>query len=233
VYRALLVDFYGTLVAEDDALVARITERVAGASGRGASAAEVARLWNERFAELCGTAHGASFRTQRAIELESLEAAARQCDAAIDTAALAEELFAYWAAPRPLEGAARFLRGYAGPVCVVSNIDSAELDAAIRGLGWEFEHVVTSEACRAYKPRAEMFHAALGALGCDASEVLHVGDSIGSDLTGAGRLGIDVAWVNAAGRTLPDSHEHRPRHTIRSVGEVPALLSSTARNRRR
>lgn len=232
-YRALLLDFYGTLVAEDDALVARISERVAAASASGTSASDVARLWHQRFAEICAAAHGPHFRKQREIEVESLAHAARRFGSAIDVEALASELFAYWAAPTPLDGAAEFLLDHDGPICIVSNIDTAELDAAIRGLGWTFEHVVTSESCRAYKPRPEMFREALAALGCDASDALHVGDSVGSDLTGAGRLGIDVAWVNAVGKTIPDAHEHPPRHTIRSVVEIPALLSSTPRSRPR
>jgi len=226
VYRALLVDFYGTLVAEDDALVARISERIAAASGLGVAARDVSHRWHRHFMDLCDASHGAQFRSQRAIELASLAETARECDARIDTAKLTDEMFAYWVAPTPLEGAAEFLRDHAGPICIVSNIDTADLHAAIRGLGWAFEHVVTSEGCRAYKPRPEMFLSALVALGCAASEVLHVGDSPGSDVAGASRLGIDVAWVNAANRALPDSLDQRPRHTVRSVLEVPALLSS-------
>jgi HAD superfamily hydrolase (TIGR01509 family) len=152
---------------------------------------------------------------------------ARDCDARIDVEALAAELFAYWAAPTPLAGAAEFLRDCPLQICIVSNIDDAELGAAIRGLGWQLDRIVTSEGCRAYKPRAEMFHSALELLGCEPSQALHVGDSVGSDLTGAGRLGIDVAWVNAAGKALPDSHEHRPRHTVRSIREIAGLLERT------
>lgn len=230
-YRALLIDFYGTLVAEDDALIARISDQVATASGRGVPASEVSRIWHQRFAEHCERAHGVHFRLQREIELESLADAARTCDANIDVAELAAELFAYWAAPTPLEGAAGFLRACPQPVCVVSNIDSAELHAAIAGLGWEFAHVVTSESCRAYKPRAEMFRAALAALDCAPSEVMHVGDSLGSDVLGASRSGIHVAWVNAGGRALPGSLEPRPRFTIRSVVELLPLLSEVDRPR--
>ncbi len=229
-YRALLIDFYGTLVAEDEALVARISEEIAAVSRLGVAPRDVSQRWHRHFMELCAASHGARFRSQREIELASLAEAARECEASIDVTSLAEEMFAYWAAPTPLDGAAEFLRDHDGPICIVSNIDSAELHAAVRGLGWRFEHVVTSEVCRAYKPRPEMFHAALEALGCAPSEVLHVGDSVGSDLTGAGRLGIDAAWVNAAGSALPDSHEHPPRHTIRSVAEIPMLLSSSMRS---
>ncbi len=223
-YRALLLDFYGTLVAEDDALVARIAEQISAASGLGVAPREVSHRWNRHFTALCGASHGAQFRTQREIESASLAAVARECEARIDVEALTAEMFAFWAAPTPLDGAAEFLRDCRLPVCVVSNIDAADVHAAIAGLGWEFEHVVTSEGCRAYKPRPEMFHSALERLGRERSEVLHVGDSVGSDLTGAGRLGIDVAWVNAAGKTLPDSHEHHPRHVIRSVAELAKLL---------
>ncbi len=223
-YRGLLLDFYGTLVAEDDALVAQIAEKVAAASTCGARAAQVATHWHQQFAELCAAAHGSAFRRQREIELESLADAARHHDADVAVAELAGELFAYWAAPAPLAGAAAFLRSYRGPICVVSNIDAAELQAAIAGLGWEFAHVVTSERCRAYKPRDEMFRTALDLLGCAPSEVLHVGDSIGSDVVGASRLGIEVAWVNAGERAFPESLGIRPRYTIRGVEELLPLL---------
>jgi 2-haloacid dehalogenase/putative hydrolase of the HAD superfamily len=191
----------------------------------------MSRVWRAAFRGFCGAP--GRIPEQREIESASLAAVARECGAHIDVESFTAEMFAFWAAPTPLDGAAEFLRACRLPVCVVSNIDAADVHAAIAGLGWEFEHVVTSESCRAYKPRAEMFHAALAALGREPSEVLHVGDSVGSDLTGAGRLGIDAAWVNAAGKALPDAHEHPPRHTIRSIAEIPELLSSSTRNRPR
>jgi 2-haloacid dehalogenase/putative hydrolase of the HAD superfamily len=223
-YRALMLDFYGTLVAEDEVLVARIAERIAGASRRGASAGEVRARWADGFSRICAGVHGADFRTQREIEQASLEAAAEHFDARIDVAELCAEMFAYWAAPTPLPGAAEFLSAYDGPICIVSNIDTADLRSAISGLGWELERVVTSESCRAYKPRPEMFRAALAILGCEPSEVLHVGDSPRSDIVGAAGSGIDVAWVNATERALPAELAARPRHTIRSVAEVLPLL---------
>jgi putative acetyltransferase len=89
------------------------------------------------------------------------------------------------------------------PLCVVSNIDEADLQAALVHNELFFEHVVTSERCRAYKPRLEMFERALQLLGLPAAEVLHVGDSLGSDVRGAREAGMPVLWVNRRGRTLP------------------------------
>jgi len=223
-YRGLLLDFYGTLVAEDDVLVARIAERIAAVSGRGATAGEIRSRWGEVFARTCANAHGASFRTQREIELECLAETARHYDAGIDVAELAGEMFAYWAAPTALPGAAELLAAFRGPICIVSNIDTADIRSALRGLCWSIEHVVTSEGCRAYKPRPQMFRAALAELGCEPSEVLHVGDSARSDIVGAAGSGIDVAWVNATGRALPETLDTRPRYTIRSIADLAGLV---------
>jgi len=64
---------------------------------------------------------------------------------------------------RTLPGSADFLAGVPVPVCLVSNIDTADLESAVDSLGWTFPAIVTSETCRSYKPRPEPFEAALGA----------------------------------------------------------------------
>ena len=134
--RALLLDFYGTLVEEDDAVIARIVAEICAASPLAPAPAEVAARWNARFAASCAEAHGARFRRQRELEVESLRDVLGRFRCALDAEALSAELFAYWARPRPAPGAAEFLRELALPVCVVSNIDQRELELAIASLGW-------------------------------------------------------------------------------------------------
>ena len=91
------------------------------------------------------------------------------------------------------------------PVCLVSNIDNAELRSALWNVGLSFDHVVTSEDCRSYKPRPEMFARALSVLELEPDEVLHVGDSFGSDVRGAHAVGIPVLWINRGGRPAPSA----------------------------
>jgi 2-haloacid dehalogenase/putative hydrolase of the HAD superfamily len=223
VYDAVLLDFYGTLVAEDDAQIAAITARIAEASPDRRTAREISGRWNELFARGCAVAHGASFRTQREIELASLAELLAELRAPLDPVELSAPLFAYWARPTPLPDAAEFLRAVRRPVCIVSNIDDADLGSALDALGWRFERVVTSERCRAYKPRGEMFAAALGRLGCAPERVLHVGDSIGSDLRGAAAAGIAAAWLNPTGRALPGELTP-PRHTVSRLTELERIV---------
>jgi 2-haloacid dehalogenase/putative hydrolase of the HAD superfamily len=223
VYDALLLDFYGTLVAEDDPQIAAITACIAEASPERPTARQISARWSELFARDCAAAHGASFRTQREIELVSLAGLLAELRAPLDPVELSAPLFAYWARPTPLPDASEFLRTVRRPVCIVSNIDDADLDSALDALGWRFERVVTSERCRAYKPRAEMFAAALAQLGCPPERALHVGDSVGSDLRGAAAAGIAAAWVNPTGRALA-SELTPPRHTVSRLTELTALV---------
>ena len=113
-YDALLVDFYGTLVAEDGEQIAEITAHIAGASREPTTPAQVSSRWNALFARGCAEANGARFRTQREIELASLTALLAELRAPLDPVALSQPLFAYWARPKPMPDAAEFLRGRAG-----------------------------------------------------------------------------------------------------------------------
>jgi hypothetical protein len=71
--RALLVDFYGTLVQDDDDVVARICSDVADELGRPVVATEVARQWSGTFVAECEAAFGPHFRRHREVARSSLE----------------------------------------------------------------------------------------------------------------------------------------------------------------
>ena len=223
-YQGLLLDFYGTLVEEDTELVADIARRVAAASPRAPAPAEVGAEWSRGFAALCERAHGSRFASQRELEQESLRELLARFACALDAEELSAELFAYWRAPRPLAGSAEFLRALRVPVCVVSNIDAGDLAAALASLGWSFDRIVTSEGCRAYKPRGEPFAAGLERLGLGRGAVLHAGDSLRSDVGGAAAAGIPTAWVNPRGRPLP-AGSAPPAHVVPSVSALAAVLA--------
>ena len=217
-YKALLLDFYGTLVTEDDHLISPILTEIAARSPVSSDARQIGRDWD--FQGLCQSAHGADFRTQRAIEAESLRLLLERYEVDLNAHDLAERLFAHWQAPAVFEDARRFLKVNTLPLCVVSNIDTADLRAACLHAEWEFELIVTSESCRSYKPRPEMFLSALEKLGCRAHQVLHIGDSFSSDVRGAQALAIDVAWVNRKQRNLPDAAAP-PTYIVSTLEDFP------------
>ena len=221
--RALLLDFYGTLVHEDIEAVDFICQEVSR-NAPTVGPAEVARTWWSSFSALTRASHGPGFRLQRDLARESLTDTVRYHQSAADPGLLLESQFAYWQRPE-IYPDTRELLATALPVCVVSNIDRADLEAALahHGLTGRFAHLVTSQDVRAYKPRPEMFTTALGLLGLGPHEVIHIGDSLTSDVTGAASLGIPVTWVNRANRPAPEA-DPMPTCEVRDLGELLALL---------
>jgi 2-haloacid dehalogenase/putative hydrolase of the HAD superfamily len=210
----ILLDFYGTVVEEDDELIAAAAQEIAAASPRDATAADVSGVWGAHFASGCGRAHGPNFLSQREIERAALRATVEGFGAAgMDVDAIADRLFRHWRAPSLFPDAARFLDAIDVPVVVVSNIDRPDLDAAIAhcGLDDRFHGIVASSDVRAYKPRPEPFAAGIGMFraldvegGAMPDRLLHIGDSRTGDLVGADRFGLPVAYVDRFGRPSPD-----------------------------
>ena len=90
------------------------------------------------------------------------------------------------------------------PIYIVSNIDRADVLEAIAYHELKPAGVFTSEDARSYKPRAELFELALNQTGLRAEEVVHIGDSMSSDVKGASALGIHAVWLNRGGREVPE-----------------------------
>ena len=201
--RAILLDFYGTVVEEDHAVVGRICTAIAKASPTEATATEISSHWGREFGQSCFESAGATFRSQRELARLSLQAVLKYYEANLDSDALSQIEFEYWPRPTIYPESREVLAQCKIPICLVSNIDNADLRSALDHNDLRFDWVVTSEDCRAYKPRGEMFAKALSLLDLSAGEALHVGDSFSSDVRGARTQGIPVLWINRRRKQVP------------------------------
>lgn len=225
-YKALLLDFYGTLVAEDDRVVVETAQAIAEASPLSVDAKQVGREWIRRIQSLCDAGYGNTFKTQRQIEIESLAYILAHFQAPLDLQVLTDRIFTYWEAPDVFPDGDKFIQHIQQrslPVCIASNIDTCDLESAIRHAGWKFANRVTSEDCRSYKPRPEMFERALAMIDCQPDEVLHVGDSWTNDVRGAQALGIDVGWINRKRRPIPND-SLQPTFVVSDLRELYAVI---------
>lgn len=202
---AVLLDFYGTVVEEDDPVISSVCREIheTAAAEVQAGPGAVAEYWSSSFADLCAASAGPTFATQRKLERRSLQATLQYFGSSADESALSNQLFTYWRQPPIFPDARAFLDGIRRPVCIVSNIDRSDLEAAISHHGLQVAMIVTSEQARAYKPRPEPFQLALDLLGLTPADVLHVGDSLTADVAGATALNIPVTWVNRTSRPRP------------------------------
>jgi len=220
VYQAVLLDVYGTLVHEDDAVLEPICEHIAELAQ--VQPPVVAELWWRLFRQANEESHGETFRLQADLSRETLAATLRQLGVAADPDQLCRAQFEFWRRPPIFSDSLPFLHQVGVPVCLVSNIDRDDLDAALTHHDVEVAAVVTSQDARAYKPRPEPFELAVKALGVMPGDVLHVGDSLRADVAGASALGIESAWINRSGRPLPAGPT--PTHTAHNLTELLLML---------
>ena len=105
------------------------------------------------------------------------------------------------------------------PVCCVSNADTSDICSAIELHRLRFDGIVTSEDARCYKPEVGIFQKAMHLMKVAADEVLHVGDSLHSDVGGAQRCGIEAVWV-CRDRRIHDIGTIDANHKISSLTDL-------------
>jgi 2-haloacid dehalogenase/putative hydrolase of the HAD superfamily len=201
--KAVFTDFYGTLAHEDGEIVKRISEEIFD-TGKADDISDIGAYWWERFQSLFSSSYGEDFRTQRELEYTSLEDTIKHFCSTADAGKLSELMFSHWQKPPVFADTLPFFEKCPVPACIVSNIDRCDVMSALDHIGVKPRGIFTSEDARSYKPRKELFLYALNKTGLAPHEVIHVGDSLSSDVKGAELAGIKAVWLNRGGREVPE-----------------------------
>lgn len=201
--KAIFLDFYGTVVFEDGDNIRKIT-KIISETGDGTDPSPIGGYWWDVFYRTFVDSYGDSFRTQRDIEQESLAKTIEYFKSTASAEELSNEMFEYWQKAPIFPESKQFLAECPVPVYIVSNIDTCDIEAAIAYHGLTPAGVFTSEDAKSYKPRKELFEYALKCTGLQPEDVVHIGDSLSSDVKGASSLGIDTIWVNRGNREIPE-----------------------------
>jgi 2-haloacid dehalogenase len=81
-------------------------------------------------------------------------------------------------------------------LAVISNVDDDLFASTAPKLGVVFDHVITAQQARCYKPCVRIFELAEERIAVSREQWLHVGQSIYHDVIPAQSLGIATVWVN-------------------------------------
>lgn len=204
--KAFFLDFYGTVVHEDGEIIKKITQIIYD-TGKAENNSEIDAFWWNDFQTMFTNSYGDNFETQRVLEEKSLEHTLAKFCSTANANELSNYMFEHWIKPPIFEESKEFFESSPIPVYIVSNIDTADILKAIEYHNLKPAGVFTSEDAKAYKPRKELFELALRNTGLKADEVIHIGDSISSDVKGASSVNIRVLWLNRFGREIPDGVE--------------------------
>jgi putative hydrolase of the HAD superfamily len=211
--RGALLDALGTLVELEPPaphLARELQERhgltLSGADARDAFAAEVAYY---------------RVRHDEGRDGPSLEDLRRRCAAALHGAlppAVREKISV--AALLPVMMASLRFRPYPEVPAAIAHLREANLRLAVvsnwdisladvlrqAGLERGFELILTSAALGASKPDPTIFSTAAAALGLEARQVVHIGDSAELDVVGARAAGIEPILIVRDGSEAPREH---------------------------
>ena len=214
--EGILIDFYGTISDGDRAAVEDTCRHVVEACKLLLSPQEFAIRWGERYFATVGASNHAAFRTLYECEVISLRNTLEDYGVDRDPAPFLVRLQNYWRDPPLHVDAVEFLRRNDLPICCVSNADAEPLMAAIEKYGLRFDAVVSSETVRCYKPEPKIFEHALHKLGMKSDRVIHIGDSLHSDIAGAKNAGVIPVWLCRKGR-IHDIGDIHPEYKISSL----------------
>lgn len=200
--KAIFLDFYGTVVHEDGEVIKEIT-RIIMKTGKVDDKSQIGAFWWNEFQTMFMNSYGSAFEKQRTLEYKSLEKTLTRFQSDASAAELSEKMFAHWVKPPIFDESKEFFETCPVPIFIVSNIDTADIMSALQYHGLNPAGVFTSEDAKSYKPRKELFQLALSSVKLGADEVVHIGDSLSSDVKGASALGIHTIWVNRSRREVP------------------------------
>lgn len=201
--KAIFIDFYGTVVHEDGAVIKKVTQEIFD-TGSVDDKSEIGEYWWNEFQTAFLSSYGDNFRTQRELEYESLVKTIKHFKSSADAIKLSNMMFEHWVKPPIFEEAQQFFESSPVPIYIVSNIDRGDILQAAAFHGLKPAGIFTSEDAKSYKPRKELFEYALNTAGLKADEVIHIGDSLSSDIKGAESVGIKAVWVNRSSRKVPE-----------------------------
>lgn len=219
----VFMDMYGTLTTGDRAAVESVCRQIISDTHIPMSARELSVTWGERFFHAMDFCNDEQFLTLFEVEAQTLRETMGQLGAPVDPYPYVRRLTEYWRDPPLQPEVEDFLASFPLPICIVSNADRADVEAMLRRYEIVVAHVVTSEDVRSYKPAPKIFNTALAQTGWRREHVIHVGDSLHSDVGGAIVAGLRNVWINRAHR-IHDIGTHEPDHEFEDLHGLSALI---------
>jgi 2-haloalkanoic acid dehalogenase type II len=219
----VFLDLYGTLTSGDRQAVESTCLRIVQGTGVPLTAQELSLIWGERFLSALESCNGQVFLNLFQLEEKTLVETLANYDISVEPAPFVTMLKNYWQTA-PLQPEVRqSLEAIRVPICIVSNADQDDAEICLARHGIEVAALITSEQVRSYKPHPEIFQAALARTGWRRDRVIHVGDSLHSDVGGATAAGLRSGWLNRAHR-IHDIGTEQPDHEFEDLLAFAAWL---------
>jgi len=197
------MDYYGTVAYENGPIAIEVVKRIYKSSNA-ESPEEIFRYWWKTFQEKLMYANGENFRTQHEVALENFRDLLDHFHSSEEPRKLLARMEEHWCTTPVYEDVRSFMEQVNLPVYFVTNSDDKYVYESMKRYNLHPEGVITSEQAKYSKPRKEIFLYALEKTGLKAKEVIHVGDSVQSDVKCPGEAGIKGIYLNRDAKPVPE-----------------------------
>ena len=221
--KAVFVDYTGTIVKEEGPDVQEVISRTYRNSDIESPQAMVSYWWkllNEYEEKSCGS----SYISEDDIVDELLNICERELHLEENLEELHAAFQRFWMYAPAYEDTKEFFENCPLPVYIISNNAGKYIEESMKDKGLHPAGIISSDMARAYKPHRAVFEKALEVSGCRADEVIHIGDSVSSDVEGAIAAGIRPVLIDREGTKAAEGVL-----AVKSLTEVLPLLDSQSR----
>lgn len=191
-FQALTFDCYGTLINWEAGILGVLRPLLA-THGQQPSDAEILEL----YAELEPAAQSGEYLPYREVLRTVVHGFGLRLGFTVSPAeadSLPDSLQNWKPFPDTVEALGRLKRRY--KLAVISNIDDDLFAHSAKHLEVKFDHVITAQQCRSYKPALSNFRKAMARMDLPPDRILHVAESLFHDVAPARSLGLATVWVN-------------------------------------
>ncbi len=197
--KAIFIDYTGTLMNEESRYAMQIASLIAENSSV-KDIREVIGIWWGLIKKFEAESYLDHYITEDEILLKMLEVLRIEYGFSTDEDAFVDIVHKFWTKSPAFDDVAEFFGKCPLPIYVITNNDEKYINVFLDDNGLKCEGVIYGDMVRAYKPHREIFNKALEICGCKADEVIHVGDSVASDVEGAKSAGIRPILLDRKGK---------------------------------
>lgn len=204
--KVIFLDFYGTVAMEIGPIAISVIKDIY-ANSKAQNPDDILKYWWKTFLEKLELANGENFKTQHDVALENFQELVEHFQCTMEPEKLLERMEEHWCSSPLYSDAKEFLQNCPLPVYFVTNSDDRYILEELKRYSLHPAGIITSEEAKYSKPRKEIFLHALKKAGVSPEEVIHVGDSLESDVKCPSSVGIRSIWLNREGNPVPEGVE--------------------------
>lgn len=203
--KAVFLDYTGTLMQEESPYALQMVKMITdgGVALKDKSVKEVIKLWWSLIKNLESGSYLDDYLTEDEIVDRAVAILESDYDVKIDLEAFRALAHKFWSSSPAFGDVKPFFEKCPLPIYIITNNGEEYVSAFLKNNGLHCAGIVCGDMVKAYKPRKELFGKALEISGCDSHEVIHVGDSLQSDVQGAMSVGIKACLLDRKAANTP------------------------------